>query len=552
MNALFLMLRFFLIGLLLATVFCTGDRLAGGGTIETTNGLVAGKVMYPGGAPAAKSVVKLIPNRFNPFMDTTAVFVDTTDDSGNYVFSGVSYGVYTVQSVQSVKRTRAITFGLTVTQAALSVTSMTLQIPGVVKVMLPEGARGESAYVYVPGSLIGSRVSGTGDSVIIDSVPAGVLPSVNFAPKTDTPSMVIRYDVQARSGDTTTIQNPSWRYARSIDLNTTSSGADVANAVTGFPALIRLTRNNFDFSQAQAGGGDIRFTKSDNSLLPYEIEFWDGPAGLAEVWVKVDTVFGNDSTQSIVMYWGASTNSATSLSNSAAVFDTAQGFQAVLHMNQSAGGKVVDATANHYDGALFGATLIAANGPLGSAGNFAGSSGNIQLTGTAHSKLSFPQYGAYSIAVWVTIDSLFTSDQYLVGKGGLQYSLRAKGSMSSPAAMFSFEEYVMTPVKGLDRRLSPITLSSWKYIVAVRNMTNAYLYIDGFCTDSSGIFYGDNNTSNARDSSSDVTIGSLIGGGLHCNGSIDEVRILSVPLSPDWIKLCYMNQRSDDKLIIFK
>ena len=354
---------------------------------------MAGKVIYPGGAPAAKSVVKLIPNRFNPFTDTTAVLVDTSDDSGAYVFSGVSYGVYTVQSVQSVKRTRAIAFGLTVTQAPLSVTSMTLKIPGAVKVMLPGGARGESAYVYVPSSEIGSRVSVTGDSVIMDSVPAGALPSVNFAPTTDTPSTVIRYDVQARSGDTTTIQNPSWRYARSIALNTTSSGADVAGAVFGFPALIRLTRNNFDFSQAQAGGGDIRFTKSDNSQLPYEIELWDGPAGLADVWVKVDTVHGNDSDQSITMYWGAPTSSASALSNGAAVFDTTQGFQAVLHMNQSAGGKVVDATANHYDGALIGATVIAANGPLGNAGNFTGTSGNIQLTGTAYSKLDFPQYG---------------------------------------------------------------------------------------------------------------------------------------------------------------
>ena len=80
---------------------------------------MAGKVIYPGGAPAAKSVVKLIPDRFNPFTDTTAVLVDTSDDSGAYVFSGVSYGVYTVQSVQSVKRTRAIAFGLTVTHTVV-------------------------------------------------------------------------------------------------------------------------------------------------------------------------------------------------------------------------------------------------------------------------------------------------------------------------------------------------------------------------------------------------------------------------------------------------
>ena len=61
-------------------------------------------------------------------------------------------------------------------------------------------------------------------------------------------------------------------------------------------------------------------------------------------------------------------------------------------------------------------------GPIGSACNFTGSSGNIQLTGTAKSKLSFPQYGAYTIAAWFNVDSLFTGDQYLVGKGDCNIS----------------------------------------------------------------------------------------------------------------------------------
>ena len=34
-------------------------------------------------------------------------------------------------------------------------------------------------------------------------------------------------------------------------------------------------------------------------------------------------------------------------------------------------------------------------------------------------------------------------------------------------------------------------------------------------------------------------------------GSIDEVRVSSKALSADWIKLCYMNQKSDDRLVVF-
>jgi hypothetical protein len=35
-------------------------------------------------------------------------------------------------------------------------------------------------------------------------------------------------------------------------------------------------------------------------------------------------------------------------------------------------------------------------------------------------------------------------------------------------------------------------------------------------------------------------------------GGIDEVRVMSVMPDADWIKLCYMNQKSEDLLVVFK
>ena len=61
MNALFFAFRFFLIASVLIASLCTGDRLAGGGTIETTNGRVTGMVVFPNGNPAPRSQVALIP-----------------------------------------------------------------------------------------------------------------------------------------------------------------------------------------------------------------------------------------------------------------------------------------------------------------------------------------------------------------------------------------------------------------------------------------------------------------------------------------------------------
>jgi hypothetical protein len=542
---------------------CAKTPLAGGS--DNPDFKVAGVILDSNGKPAPNTEVILVPGSYNPATDALLArpMIDTTDLLGEYRFAAGKTGAYNIQAVHLSQRTRALITGVSISTDSTRVPTAALTIPGAIKVMLPPDIDTVNGYVYVPGTILKSFIHRNTGYVLIDSVPTGVIPAIYLGTHDSAP-YCFRHTITVTSSDTAITANGAWRFSMIIYLNTTSSGANVAGTVINFPVLVRLTKSNFDFNQAQAGGNDLRFTKSDNTALPYEIERWDATEGFAEVWVKIDTVYGNDSAQFISMYWGASTVGSTGSSqgsgtlaaaesNGAAVFDTSNGFQAVLHMIQSNNGKILDATANHYDGVLSSTTVNgSAIGPIGVACNFSGSSGNIQLTGTAKSNLSFPQYGTYTIAAWVYADTLFASDQHIVGKGGLQYSLRAKGSSSSPPAMFSFEEYVETPLKGLDRRLSPVALSEWKYVVAVRSGSSACLYVDGMRTDSTGIFYGDSNPGNSRDSSSDVTIGSLIGGGLHFNGSIDEVRLLSASRSPDWIKLCYMNQRPDDKLVIFR
>jgi hypothetical protein len=91
-----------------------------------------------------------------------------------------------------------------------------------------------------------------------------------------------------------------------------------------FPALVRLTSSTFDFSRALSGGADVRFTKSNGMPLPFEIERWDAASQAAEIWMKLDTVYGNDSSHFFTMWWG--NPNAVSASDGEAVFDTAGGF----------------------------------------------------------------------------------------------------------------------------------------------------------------------------------------------------------------------------------
>ncbi|MCX7727506.1 MAG: DUF2341 domain-containing protein, partial [Chitinispirillaceae bacterium] len=95
-----------------------------------------------------------------------------------------------------------------------------------------------------------------------------------------------------------------WRDTTRILINTKPSGANISENVYSFPVLVRLNNLNFDFSKAKPNGADIRFAKSDGTHIPYYIEMWDTLNKKADIWVKLDTVYGNDSTKHFTMLWG--------------------------------------------------------------------------------------------------------------------------------------------------------------------------------------------------------------------------------------------------------
>jgi len=279
----------------------------------------------------ARSQVKIIPDHYDPLKDTTAILLDTTNDSGKYVFAGVPYGTYTLQSLQCGVRTRAIAFGIVIARDTVSVASLELQKTG--RSQGHASRRRQHGKRICVRPRVEHRVSlhGEAASAVMDSVPAGLMPSVNYGALNSTSPSIIRFDVRVLPGDTTLVAEPDWKYSKQLFLNTTASGAAITGNVMDFPVLVRLMHDNFIFSQAAAGGADLRFTKPDGAQLPYEIERYDPVTEHAEVWVSVDTVFGSDSSHYVYIYWGNSAQGSTSISNSAAVFDTAIGFQGVWH-----------------------------------------------------------------------------------------------------------------------------------------------------------------------------------------------------------------------------
>ncbi|HON09727.1 MAG TPA: DUF2341 domain-containing protein, partial [Chitinispirillaceae bacterium] len=397
---------------------------------------------------------------------------------------------------------------------------------------------------------------------VIDDLPHGTY-TLRALSSADTSSSVDIDSVTVKSGKTTVTGTidfyhlASFNYSARIYLNTTASGAGVDGDVTDFPVLIRLREDNFNFSQSRPDGGDLRFAKENGKAIPYEIEKWDTKSRRADIWVKIDTVYGNDDSQFIIMYWG--NPDAESESDGCAVFDTADAFQGVWHLSGKGTDPAPDATPNHYHGIPVGTSEESAvDGAIGGARAFNGASSCITMPNTADSRLNFSEDGFYSISCWVkadTIDSIFHA---VAGKGHEQYYLQFKCLRNNRATWEFVEFQNQSGWEYSEDSVPPAPgAKEWVYLTGVRNGTNQRLYINGeLVKDKAALMPGEYE----RNTSDNFTIGShgrsveipYYQGWSFFNGLIDEVRVSSIARSEDWVKLCYMNQKADDALVEFR
>ena len=337
----------------------------------------------------------------------------------------------------------------------------------------------------------------------------------------------------AQSEDYTT-----WTNHKKIYINTAVAG--VTGQVTKFPVLIRLSSSNFGgFKQARAGGLDVRFSKADPTQhLAYEIERWDSANAVAEVWVNVDTVFGNNTSQYIVMHYGQA--GAADSSKSMAVFDTANGFQGVWHFKEATGALAMDATGNHYNGTASGTVKPQDTaGPIGRAKAYDGASSNFEMLNTATSKLNFQQDSFCTFSAWVLIDSINGEGQSICNKGNGQYNLQL--TAGNPGK-FQVVNYLDST--GWSSSEVPVTTKVWTYVSGVQlgasksicgafNSSTTYV-------DSTQILY---NVKYPRNFTNNFGVGKIINGGGYLVGKADEVRIESKARSKDWVKLSYETQK---------
>jgi hypothetical protein len=320
-----------------------------------------------------------------------------------------------------------------------------------------------------------------------------------------------------------------------------ANNAQVATNQIKFPVLIRLNPGTFSrFSEVADDGSDIRFYKADGvTALSYEIERWKHVSehvDSAEIWVKVDTVYGynNRDTTTIRMTWG---NSGGSQSSGSAVFDTSNGFAAVWHLTEEQAGSnngqiYLDATVN----ANHGKDSVNATGKMGAIGK-GQQFDNAQkdcIRAPYHASLKVP-VKSVSASAWV-----YSLDQ-TVDAGLITYSSGGNA-----------ERYMLGLTTGENPRFrvtttggyfqdegNAVNTSQWYHVYGTYDGSYIRTYIDGVLQSTP--------VAESRDMTSGdspVLLGRrAYGDDRWFKGYMDEGRIERVVRSDDWIKLCYQNQK---------
>jgi hypothetical protein len=311
-----------------------------------------------------------------------------------------------------------------------------------------------------------------------------------------------------------------WPYSKKIYINTT--GVTSGN-VLKFPLLVRVDTTLINFGEAQSGGQDIRFSKADGTHLIYELEQWSQSNQNGAAWALVDSVFPNNGSQFIKMYWG--NPGAVSKSNSSAVFDTGNGFVGVWHFTPESGTDTLrDATYNVNTGAN-GSTTPNTSSLIGYGRSFArASSQNVTVANAGNLQLT----GNITLSAWINPTTIDTAD--ILGKDSTAYDLEIIPT--------KYLRMGINKTYYLSSAASSMTTGSWYHVAVTYNSTgNPILFY------ANGAQLGTSVTGAAPVSTTTLVYFGARASGKYFNGNMDEPRIEKAVRSADWINLCYYTQK---------
>lgn len=337
-----------------------------------------------------------------------------------------------------------------------------------------------------------------------------------------------------------------WPKSRRIFFNTWTDGAAVAGAVTDFPMLVRLDTAIFNFGEAAVGGADLRFADVDGvTILPHSIERWDAAAGKAEIWVKVPKVDGGSKTDFIRMYWGVP--AAVDNQKPESVFDTADGFAGVWHLDRGASGRTAtpaygDQTWNR-NHALDYAMPDPSGALIGKGQGFASDLDRLEVT--SNPGLDFTT--SLTFSAWIKATAWDT------GESKVNTVIRKGEGNPNTYQLAVSDGHLTLYLDQQDNQGTPgITLlrtGEWYHVASAWGEGQIRLYVNGvldlaapvtrpapIAKDTRAMYIG------GRDN--------LGSGSDPFQGLLDEVEASRVARSADWIKLAYESQKPGGALLV--
>ncbi|MCE9608812.1 MAG: DUF2341 domain-containing protein [Chthoniobacter sp.] len=314
-----------------------------------------------------------------------------------------------------------------------------------------------------------------------------------------------------------------WSHAGAMALLTTPDGANLpaGTVVEGFPVLVRLHRDWFDFKQAKPNGEDIRFATAAGAPLAYQVEELDAAQGTASIWVRVPKIVGN-ARQMIRVLWGKA--DAASESNGKAVFNEANGFASVWHLGDTVADEV--GTLESKD---MGTTPTA--GMIGKARHFPGKAGVF----CGDKITNYPTGGGtHTTELWFRANQ---SNGTIIGWGNEGGNRGSKVRM-----LFESPPHIRVDSDFSDvKSESKLPFGEWIHVVQTYGDGPRRIYINGKVD-------GETNTKLDIKSPARLWLG-----GWYNNydfvGDLDEVRVSRVARSEEWVRLTYENQKPLQTLV---
>ncbi len=320
-------------------------------------------------------------------------------------------------------------------------------------------------------------------------------------------------------------QYPGWQHSGSLHILTTPGGANLPASATeeNFPLLVRLDKGVFDFKQAQATGGDVRFA-AEGKALSYQIENWDAVDGTASIWVRIPVIKGN-ARQELKMFWGKT--DAVSESNGKAVFNESNGYLSVWHMDDPVKDEV--GTVESKD---TGTTPAA--GMIGKSRRFVQGKG----ISCGDKIATYPTGSApHTSEAWFRAER---PNALVLGWGNEAGQGKVILHYFSPPHMKVECYFSGADVKGG----SSLTPAEWVQVVHTYKNGDSRVYVNGVL---------DGVSTNPGAPLNIKSPARMYIGGWYDNyqfvGDIDEVRLSKVTRSADWVKLQYENQKPLQTLV---